>query len=82
MAETSVSPRNKSVKFRGSPTAERPRGTNPKPKFGGKADKLAAMAPTFPKPKRMGAKMRRAVKPARARGMVSEAAMKKHLGEY
>jgi hypothetical protein len=72
MAETTTSPTNKEVKFRGKPSAERPRA----------ADGMAALSPALPKPKKMRAKVKRAVKPKFARGMMSEAAMKKHLGDY
>jgi hypothetical protein len=61
MAETTTSPTNKLVSFRGKAKVERPRAAD--------------------KPKRLPAKVKRVVKVHRARGLVSDAAIRKHMGE-
>jgi hypothetical protein len=67
MAETTVAPTNKAIAFRGKPSVERPRA--------------ADHAMVHPSKAQLSRKVKRALKGPRSRGMVSEAAAKKHLGE-
>lgn len=79
MAETPISPNNKSITFRGKP--EREMTDTPKPETRMNAEDQATDGPKKAV-KRMGRGVRKKANVAIKRGMISEKAAKKHLGGY
>lgn len=80
MAETTVAPTNKAVAFRGKPSVEPTKYPN---KVRGLTDEEveANEARRPPARPQISGTAKSAIKSALSRGMVSEAAVKKHLGE-
>lgn len=77
MSSTTTSPNNRAVKFRGE--GEREMASTMKPMTGATLPKIGG-AKRAPGPK-YGKRMRKRARSAAKRGLISESAMKKHVGE-